>query len=361
MRDLLPNILATLTRCPRHEVRVGRDFEWNPNSWLYNAFRVWELVFGRKMLNGSMIRFEGAMSKALVEDKWITTYEFGTFENLAVFIEGGIRAFLKKPILGFKLVPVPQMVLVGGPNMPVFYRFAIADDTSATVYNGAQASNVSGAYTTTGSNAATFGYNRTSIGSDTCTAMSYSSAMTRIGTNVCPTDRGFTIFHVEGVTGSNTLGMTGSNCILLRGISFSGVKQSWAGSGGGGSDASNTGSTSGPGNLTVSITVVAANCWIFTCADPGVVAVSGTATYYCGESSAGFDVASSGGTVTTGSQSVVTNQGGGVQATIIFSFAPATAAGPTNVKTFDGVTQSTGVKTYFGVALASTKTVDGIS
>lgn len=35
-------------------------------------------------------------------------------------------------------------------------------------------------------------------------------------------------------------------------------------------------------------------------------------------------------------------------------------AGPANVKTFDGVTQSTGIKTYFGLALASTKSVDGI-
>lgn len=42
---------------------------------------------------------------------------------------------------------------------------------------------------------------------------------------------------------------------------------------------------------------------------------------------------------------------------------PGTCAivGPTGVKTFDGVTQSTGMKTYVGVALASTKTVIGIS
>jgi hypothetical protein len=35
--------------------------------------------------------------------------------------------------------------------------------------------------------------------------------------------------------------------------------------------------------------------------------------------------------------------------------------GPTNVKTWDAVTQSTGIKTYKGVALASVKTVDGLS
>ena len=36
-------------------------------------------------------------------------------------------------------------------------------------------------------------------------------------------------------------------------------------------------------------------------------------------------------------------------------------SGPTTVKTFDGVTQSTGIKTYFGVAVASVKTVNGAS
>lgn len=39
----------------------------------------------------------------------------------------------------------------------------------------------------------------------------------------------------------------------------------------------------------------------------------------------------------------------------------AAPPGPTNVKTWDGITQSTGIKTYIGVALASTKTVDGIN
>ncbi len=42
-------------------------------------------------------------------------------------------------------------------------------------------------------------------------------------------------------------------------------------------------------------------------------------------------------------------------------FVQNAAAGPANVKTWDGVTQSTGIKTYFGVALASVKSVNGVS
>lgn len=38
-----------------------------------------------------------------------------------------------------------------------------------------------------------------------------------------------------------------------------------------------------------------------------------------------------------------------------------TASGPAGVKTWDAITQSTGISTYFGTALASTKTVIGVS
>lgn len=41
--------------------------------------------------------------------------------------------------------------------------------------------------------------------------------------------------------------------------------------------------------------------------------------------------------------------------------AVCSVVGPTTVKTFDGVTQSTGINTYFGQTLATTKTVNGIS
>lgn len=40
---------------------------------------------------------------------------------------------------------------------------------------------------------------------------------------------------------------------------------------------------------------------------------------------------------------------------------PVAPTGPANVKTKDGVTQSTGIKTYEGVALASVKSVEGVT
>lgn len=46
--------------------------------------------------------------------------------------------------------------------------------------------------------------------------------------------------------------------------------------------------------------------------------------------------------------------------TIMAAFKPV-AAGPTTVKTWDGITQSTGIKTYLTASLATTKTVNGAS
>ncbi len=54
-------------------------------------------------------------------------------------------------------------------------------------------------------------------------------------------------------------------------------------------------------------------------------------------------------------------RGGGTADIFVDSIAPpAVPSGPANVKTWDGVTQSTGIKTYLGTALASVKSVDGI-
>lgn len=61
----------------------------------------------------------------------------------------------------------------------------------------------------------------------------------------------------------------------------------------------------------------------------------------------------------SGNSNTLTPSGSPVFATDV----PAVCAvvGPTNVKTWDGVTQSTGVKTYFGVAVASVKSVNGVN
>ncbi len=69
----------------------------------------------------------------------------------------------------------------------------------------------------------------------------------------------------------------------------------------------------------------------------------------------------SNGTVASGNQTATLSGAAGSRWAMILTEIKAPAAGPTGVKTWDGVTQSTGIKTYMGVALASTKSVIGVT
>lgn len=74
------------------------------------------------------------------------------------------------------------------------------------------------------------------------------------------------------------------------------------------------------------------------------------------DGSTGVSTSSTGGTITSsGGYQIHTFNSSGTFTCVLV------AAGPTNVKTWDGVTQSTGVKTYIGNALASTKSVNGVT
>ncbi len=63
------------------------------------------------------------------------------------------------------------------------------------------------------------------------------------------------------------------------------------------------------------------------------------------------------------SETTTTNAGGNViyDHTVWAIKYQAPASGPANVKTKDGITQSTGIKTYMGVVVASVKSVEGVT
>lgn len=79
---ILATILATLTQHPRYKVVAGADFQWAKNSWSYNAFRVYELVFWRR----EGIRKEASVSS----DGSVTCY---TWEARVAFTEAKIRTY----------------------------------------------------------------------------------------------------------------------------------------------------------------------------------------------------------------------------------------------------------------------------
>lgn len=114
------------------------------------------------------------------------------------------------------------------------------------------------------------------------------------------------------------------------------------------------------------ITTVADNCWVVGSfrATQGSVYSASVGTLRDGDGALAMYNWDSGAAVTpagTYTATINTNNSTDQWSGIIASLAPVAAAGPTTVKTWDGVTQSTGIKTYFGVDLANVKTVNGAS
>lgn len=234
---------------------------------------------------------------------------------------------------------------------------AIAFVSAATVASGSNTGGLSGSFTVSGANPFLLAYSWGGFGSDTTSGITYNGvALTRIGFVQCPGDRYVSVWYLAApATGSNTLASSGANLYELVAACYSGVDQSSP------IDSSNTATTSGGNPFTFSTTVVATGCWLVTAGKTnGANPTAGSGTINRVVNDAGiFD---SNGTVGTGSQSLSLSNGTGANlGFVIASIKPAAAAGPANVKTFDGVTQSTGISTYFGNTVANTKSVNGIT
>lgn len=168
----------------------------------------------------------------------------------------------------------------------------------------------------------------------------------------------YMFYLLNPTSGSNNV-VISSNAttnIVAASASYTGVKQS------GQPDASSTADQLTGTNITGTVTVVAANSWLIAFGSNQVTnsptaganttirtinarfMMDSNSDQAAGSRSMNYDIGSSGSANMT-----------------IASFAPFAVSGPTNVKTFDGVTQSTGIKTYGGVALASVKSFDGIT
>lgn len=232
---------------------------------------------------------------------------------------------------------------------------AIALDTSA------QNNTTSFSYTCTGSNlvlvVAVLGDT-----TDTLTGITYNGvSLSFVQKFQYPGDRWVYLYQLTNpATGSHTLATSGNTFSHIYAASYTGCAQS------GQPDSSNSGNSTTT-TPTLATTVVAANCWMvgFIYGEfPVANAVTfGGAAGVIRQNQSTELFADSNATVGTGSQSMVfnNNTGGRDTAMVVLSLAPFAASGPTNVKTKDGVTQSTGIKTYEGVVLASVKTVEGVA
>lgn len=132
LKALPPWLMVRLTGHPRELKRMS-DFTFPKGMWVHTAFRMWEVVFGRRAgirpEMASWVNYDGSEGRA-----------FYTWEKLFMFMEHTIRAFFRMPrIVPFKIyLPVfasPQ----GMPMMGAPYLLAIAYVTQANHQGGSGA------------------------------------------------------------------------------------------------------------------------------------------------------------------------------------------------------------------------------
>lgn len=295
--------MVDITRHPRQVIIP----EWSVKSWAHNVFRTYEYLFGRR--NG----VKKEMSTLFY--KGTTIYYCHSWESVFALLESNIRALFKWKLPVFVSIPV-LMTTTGLPVSP--YLFAIATDATSSQANPA----TGWTQICTGSNLKLMVSFSTNVaGTDNVTALAYNAvSATTVGFVQKPSDRGQDLWYLDNPS-------TGSHSIVPTATGFyAGLASSYTGCGTG-IDSFNTGTVplGSATSLTVSTTVVAANCWLVGMMGDDSTAVSGgTGTVVriadTGNASAFVD---SNGTVGTGSQSLqVTWSGSHGAAGVIASIKP---------------------------------------
>lgn len=308
MRKILPFVLATLTNHPRYLPEIV----WSDKSWTHNVFRVYELIFFRRV----GIRKEATYSN----DGYVKIY---TFEALCAYMETQVRSF-KLPKFKMVWVPVLQPVYAGfgmeissGPR----YVLAIARDVTASQATNQSTFPYTYSHTVTGSSPLIIvapAFSGNSVTDATCTAVSYNSvAATQATQNTFDTGSSNVVggsLWIKGScsTGANNVSVSGGTAFISASkcgsTSYSGCQSSSV------ADAANntTGNTSGA--KTVSVTVVGTGCWIYNMASNAAAGVTLTATQSQRFNNAASSPANGGedtnGTVSAGANSTGWTVGG---------------------------------------------------
>lgn len=262
MRKVLPIIIATITG----KSRDFPDFEWCPNNWSYNLFRIYEAVFGRRV----GVRAEAMMVQYLDENgKKQTHREFYTWEAFIAHTEAELRiAFsgLRFPRPRIKFFRVPVLALPNGGGLsplPSMFNFAVAYDNSAVpVYVGSSTNAQTISYTVTGSNPIVFGIQQYQQNTVTWSSATYNGVAMSLVDTLTSGDtspgRANVMMLVGPATGANNLvvNLSGNAEIVTGAVSYSGAKQSSQ------PDAHDTTQTSAATSISKALTTVAANAML---------------------------------------------------------------------------------------------------
>lgn len=365
LATVFPRLLEKLTGHRRYQPEI----KWSSDSWVHNIFRVYELIFWRRV----GIRAESSVTWWEEKGEIKYTVELYTFEAVCAHTETLIRRFFEIKWLDIKLVNLQFALPVNTPELRLpWISFAIALDTSTTSTAGTT-SPKTWTHIVTGSNplialgGATGGTTQ-----PTFTAASYNSvAATQAVAKQYQIGAGTRKFEVSiyllanPATGSHTASMSAtlgtSPGIGGNSTSYTGCQSS--------STADATGSTSDTtsGMKTVNITTVAANCWIYAL---GCNEAAFSPTMTAGQTSRGsLNITMGGisnvmraedtnGTVSAGVNTMTMTAGGtsvDANGIVAASFAPASSPDVTINASVQSATFSTpapSIKFDFSVAIA---------
>lgn len=352
MDKILPYILATVTRKPRYKVE-GLVFP--EKAWISCLFRLWELVFWRKV----GIRREAASWIYSENGKVYEGVKFYTLEAALVHAEGVVRKFFKS--WEFEFVRIPSLVLVTDtgnafelPLMP-HIKFAIAYGTSAGSYaNGVTSRTVS--LTTSGSDrffTSNCGYDTPqSISSVTYNGTACSVVQSPQNGGGARTGAMYVLAAPSTGANNAVVNFSGATNGGLSVAYYTGVKQT------GQPYTSAAGSTSSTSH-TATVTAVGTLSWLIAidrndlgAPTPG----SGTTLRISNP----FDMWDSNGAVGSGSQSLAWSSGGSFTSGYVIGAIQDATYSDSFIKTINGLPKAS-VKTVNGLAIASVKSWLGLA
>ena len=326
LKSIIPTIVATITRHPRQLI----EMEWSSNSWTFNLFRIYEVIFGRR----DGIRIEASLSMSGV-------FHAISFEAKVVHTEALLRKGIKalwdsRPRLVWIEVYEPAFAFAGIPNSNPklkHYRFAIAFDNAMTAF----VVNTSTTYTTSGSNrylvdGTVVQTSGTSIGSVTYAGTAMTEHENLVSDGASDED-----LHLMGLanpaSGSNTLACTSAGAYGLSASSYSGVNQNTT------PDNHAQNKSSGAA-ATISITPVKANCWMIGCfRTNGNFTSVGTGTTDRMSPLSGYDMCDSNGTI-SGATSLNMNLASAAWGVVALTLAPVATSLAHPISVFQAVNRA---------------------
>lgn len=266
---ILAQLLTEITRTSRQKMVAGVDFEWSSQSWTHNIFRVYELLFWRRM-NGK------GTQRAQISCEWKNDatgfhieYRAHTWEGSCSLVEQYVRLALAQ----WKFVPfrVTVPMLQTNTGFPIFaspYLFAIAYDVDTGSAVGSATTPVTWSHTITGSNTyLVAGGQENNVTQTENGATANSVTMTLINTVTITASRYGTMYGLKApTTGTISLALTGNPVNWYNGssVSYTGVSQTSSTP-----DSNNTGSSVSATSITVATTTVADNCILVGSFDGG--------------------------------------------------------------------------------------------